>query len=95
MGVLVLNMIRARASGVLYTIDPNSGHSDDVLVSAAWGLGVSVVDGSMDVDFWRVRREGREIVSAKIARKDSQFSGLPQGGIVSQPCRRNCGNAPA
>ncbi len=85
MGVLVLNMVRARASGVLYTIDPNSGHSDDVLVSAAWGLGVSVVDGSMDVDFWRVRREGREIVSAKIARKDSQFSGLPQGGIVSQP----------
>ncbi len=85
MSVLVLTMVRSRASGVLYTIDPNSGHSDDLLVSAAWGLGVSVVDGSMDVDFWRVRRGDGSVVDERIAHKASEFTVLPQGGIVSRP----------
>lgn len=85
MSVLVLTMVRSTAGGVLYTIDPNSGHSDDMLLAAAWGLGVSVVDGSTDVDFWRVRRDGREVISARIARKETLFTVLPQGGIVSQP----------
>jgi pyruvate,water dikinase len=85
MSVLVLTMVRSRASGVLYTIDPNSGHSDDLLVSAAWGLGVSVVDGSMDVDFWRVRRGDGSVVDERIAHKAAEFTVLPQGGIVSRP----------
>ncbi|PKN40299.1 MAG: pyruvate, phosphate dikinase [Deltaproteobacteria bacterium HGW-Deltaproteobacteria-18] len=85
MSVLVLNMVQAKASGVLYTIDPNSAHSDDVLLSAAWGLGVSVVDGSSHVDFWRIRRADRTTVTAETADKASAFTILPQGGIVSRP----------
>lgn len=85
MSVLVLPMIQSRASGVLYTIDPNSSHSDDLLLAAAWGLGVSVVDGSMDVDFWRVRRGDKTILSENIADKKKQFVVLAQGGIVSRP----------
>jgi len=85
MSVLVLPMIQSRASGVLYTIDPNSSHNDDLLLAAAWGLGVSVVDGSMDVDFWRVRREDRKILSREIADKKNQFVVLAQGGIVARP----------
>lgn len=85
MSVLVLPMIQSRASGVLYTVDPNSSHSDDLLLAAAWGLGVSVVDGSMDVDFWRVRREDMTILAENIADKKTKFVVLPQGGIVSRP----------
>lgn len=85
MSVLVLNMVQAKASGVLYTIDPNSAHSDDVLLSAAWGLGVSVVDGSSHADFWRIRRADRTVVTAKTGDKDAAFTLLPQGGIVSRP----------
>lgn len=85
MSVLVLNMIQAKASGVLYTVDPNSAHNDDTLLSASWGLGVSVVDGSSNVDFWRVRRGDGTIVSADFGHKSSAFTILPQGGIVSRP----------
>ncbi|MDY0225388.1 MAG: PEP/pyruvate-binding domain-containing protein [Desulfomicrobium apsheronum] len=85
MSVLVLNMVQAKASGVLYTIDPNSAHSDDVLLSAAWGLGVSVVDGSSHVDFWRIRRSDRTAITAETGDKASAFTILPQGGIVSRP----------
>ena len=85
MSVLVLNMIQAKASGVLYTVDPNSSHSDDLLLSASWGLGVSVVDGSSNVDFWRIRRGDGKIVSANFGHKTEAFTILPQGGIVSRP----------
>ena len=85
MSVLVLNMVQAKASGVLYTIDPNSAHSDDLLLSAAWGLGVSVVDGSSNADFWRIRRADRKVVTAETGDKDAAFTLLPQGGIVSRP----------
>ena len=94
MSVLVLPMIQSKASGVLYTIDPNSSHSDDLLLAAAWGLGVSVVDGSMDVDFWRVRREDKKILSGEIADKKSQFMVLAQGGIVSRPVPENLQGQP-
>jgi len=85
MSVLVLTMVQAKASGVVYTVDPNSSHNDDLLISAAWGLGVSVVDGSSNVDFSRVRRADRKIVFREIARKTEEFTLLAQGGIVSRP----------
>ena len=94
MSVLVLTMVPSTASGVLYTIDPNSGHVDDLLISAAWGLGVSVVDGSVDVDFWRVRRGDRKIVSERIATKATQVTMLPQGGVVSRPVPRDLCDRP-
>jgi pyruvate, water dikinase len=51
MSVLVLTMIESKASGVMYTVDPNSACNDDLLLAAAWGLGVSVVDGSIGRGF--------------------------------------------
>jgi len=84
MSVLVLTMIDARASGVLYTVDPGSASSDDLLVSAAWGLGVSVVDGSEHADFWRVRRARREVVAREVARKERRLRLSPEGGVTAE-----------
>lgn len=94
MSVLVLNMIRATAGGVLYTIDPNSSHSDDLIISAAWGLGVSVVDGATDVDVWRIGRHDRRIHDAHIGLKKTRFDVLPQGGIVSRPVAKELQRVP-
>lgn len=85
MSVLVLPMIQAKSSGVLYTADPNTASGDDLLLASAWGLGVSVVDGSADVDSWRIGREGLRILSEDIAHKAAGFSLLEHGGIVSTP----------
>jgi pyruvate,water dikinase len=94
MSVLVLAMIRSRAGGVLYTVDPNSARGDDVLIAGAWGLGVSVVDGSMDVDFWRVRRNDRSVLEKRIADKATEYVELPQGGIVARPVPEHLRDAP-
>lgn len=61
MSVLCLHMVNARASGVMYTVDPNAPGREAIIVSAAWGLGVSVVDGSMPADFWRIGKKDRDV----------------------------------
>ncbi len=48
----VQKMVRADsgASGVMFTIDTESGFEDVVLINAAWGLGETVVQGAVNPD---------------------------------------------
>lgn len=48
----VQTMIRSdlASSGVMFTIDPDSGFENVVLISGAWGLGENVVQGSVNTD---------------------------------------------
>jgi len=78
MAVLCVTMIDARASGVMYTNDPNSTGdaregADDILISAAWGLGVSVVDGSAQTDFYAVRRKDAALLRHQVAKKSRRL----------------------
>jgi len=94
MAVLCVTMIDARASGVMYTGDPNGaahgtgGHngpdSDDILISAAWGLGVSVVDGSANTDFYSVRRRDSAILRHEVALKPMRLRLRAEDGICEE-----------
>jgi pyruvate,water dikinase len=81
MAVLCVTMVDARASGVMYTNDPNGAGGDDILVSAAWGLGVSVVDGSSETDFYAVRRADSAILRREVAKKPLRQVLRQDGGI--------------
>ena len=48
---------RPTRPGVMFTANPTNGRRDEVVLSAAWGLGESVVGGSVTTDDRR-RREG-------------------------------------
>ena len=52
LSVGVQRMVRSDegAAGVMFTLDTESGNRDMVLISAAWGLGESVVQGSVTPD---------------------------------------------
>ncbi len=52
LAVAVMPMVRAdlACSGVMFTLDPESGHPDIVLVHATWGLGETLVQGAVDPD---------------------------------------------
>lgn len=52
----VQKMVRAdlAGAGVMFSIDTESGFPDVVLISAAWGLGENVVQGSVTPDEYRV-----------------------------------------
>ncbi len=73
MAVLCLTMVDAEASGCLYSIDPNDSQVDDIFINANWGLGVSVVDGSMPTDYWRISKLDLSILDQKIPEKQQML----------------------
>lgn len=56
LSVGVQKMVRAdkASAGVLFTIDTETGFPDVVVINAAWGLGETVVQGSVTPDEYRV-----------------------------------------
>jgi len=58
LSVGVQRMVRAdtASSGVIFTLDPDTGFRDAVLVTAAWGLGENVVQGRVEPDEYYVHK---------------------------------------
>jgi pyruvate,water dikinase len=56
--VVVQAMLTPDAAGVLFTRNPDDPLSS--LISASWGLGIGVVQGSVDCDTWNVGPRGTE-----------------------------------
>src|SRR5664279_2594394 len=50
LAVVVQQMVLADAAGVMFTANPTNGRRDETVVSAAWGLGESVVSGTVTTD---------------------------------------------
>jgi pyruvate,water dikinase len=78
------------SSGVMFTLDPDSGFPDVVLVNAAFGLGEAVVQGQLDPDeFWIFKptlRAGHDaLLKRKIARKTWKLALAPDGRPAQVP----------
>jgi pyruvate,water dikinase len=58
LSVAVMQMVRSdlASSGVMFTIDTESGHPDFVFITGAWGLGENVVQGAVDPDEFYVHK---------------------------------------
>ena len=68
--VVVQRLVPAEAAGVMFTIDPVSGARDQVVVSANWGLGESVVAGDVTPDVAVVDRASGALVSYQLGGKE-------------------------
>jgi pyruvate,water dikinase len=75
-------MVDAVSSGVMYSTAPDGGR-DTLIISAAWGLGESVVEGKTDADLYRVRKSHpHDLLSSVIGKKSLMITGLDQGGVT-------------
>ncbi len=82
MAVGCIRMIDATASGVTYSADP-SGHPEDMLINAAWGLGKAVVEGQVDADAYRVAKSLRpSLRERRIGAKTKMVIPALRGGTV-------------
>jgi len=54
LSVGIQKMVRADKSGVLFTVDTETGFPDTTVINAAWGLGESVVRGLVNPDQYTV-----------------------------------------
>ncbi len=95
MAVGCLAMIRARAGGVIYTLDPVQPAKDVLVVSVARGLAKTVVEGSGAVDRFEITREPPHAVVARhIARKDRMYE-VEEGGVRQVDLAASEGDRPA
>jgi pyruvate,water dikinase len=96
MAVGCLCMIDARASGVLYSLDPSQPQRDVLLVAAAKGLGKTVVDGTSTVDRFEISRQPpHEVLSRSVGRKEEMYVVEPEEGIKKVAIARGEGDTPA
>jgi pyruvate,water dikinase len=82
MAVVVQRLVDAEVAGVLFTRHPVSG-ADERLVEAAWGLGESVVQGSVTPDRYRLARDGA-VLDRTAGRKAHAVRARP-GGTIAEP----------
>ena len=69
LGVAVPKMVNARASGIVFTVNPVDGDATRIFLEANWGLGEGVVSGAESVDGFVVNKKGLEIEGAHIGYK--------------------------
>ncbi|MEU9947484.1 phosphoenolpyruvate synthase [Streptomyces sp. NPDC047939] len=59
-GVQIMVRSDLAGAGVIFTLDPETGFPDVIVVSAAWGLGETVVSGQVDPDEYTVFKPSLE-----------------------------------
>ncbi|BCW65311.1 pyruvate, phosphate dikinase [Arthrobacter sp. NicSoilB4] len=70
LAVVVQRMVEAEAAGVMFTANPANGRRDQTVISAAWGLGESVVSGSVSTDDVVVEAGTGWVLSRRTADKE-------------------------
>ncbi|HVO05244.1 MAG TPA: phosphoenolpyruvate synthase [Burkholderiaceae bacterium] len=90
LSVAVMQMVRSdqASSGVMFTIDTESGHPDVAFITAAWGLGENVVQGAVDPDEFYVHKPTfkaghRCVLRKRLGRK--QIRMVYSGGRTREP----------
>ncbi|HVP79904.1 MAG TPA: PEP/pyruvate-binding domain-containing protein [Thermodesulfobacteriota bacterium] len=84
-GVAVLKMVNARAAGVVFTADPNTGDTSRMIIEANWGLGESVVSGELMPDVYILKKETLEIVEKRLGKK-SKYVTCKDLGVAEEDC---------
>ena len=70
LAVVVQRMVESEAAGVMFTANPANGRRNEVAISAAWGLGESVVSGSVTPDSIVVEKGSGRVLSRETADKE-------------------------
>jgi pyruvate,water dikinase len=89
LSVGVMKMVRSdrAASGVMFTLDTESGFRDVVFITGVYGLGENIVQGTVDPDEFYVHkptfREGyRTVLSRSLGRKQMRMIYADRGGGI-------------
>ncbi len=87
-GVVVQAMVPAEVSGVLFTVNPLTSNGSEMVISAAYGLGCSVVDGRVAPDTYYIDKETGFVRDYAIGDKHLRVEGVDGGGTRDVPVAR-------
>jgi pyruvate, water dikinase len=86
MGIAVVVQVQVESAraGVMFTLDPASGERDRLVIEGAFGLGESVVSGSVSPDRYVVLKDGPEISRREVRRKELTIEAVAGGGTATR-----------
>ncbi len=82
--VVVQQMVDSDKAGVMFTVNPSTGENV-ALIEGSWGLGESVVSGTVTPDNYVVNKDNNEIVTVVISDKKTMFANDEEGTSVQVP----------
>lgn len=88
MSVVVQKTVRARAAGVMFTLDPINGDRSSVVLEANWGLGLGVVGGEVVPDRFVIDKVTREITKRVLGSKSTVYPRGDQGPVAQDEDKR-------
>jgi pyruvate,water dikinase len=97
LAVLVQQLVPAEAAGVLFSANPVTNRRDEAIVTASYGLGESIVSGTVAPDTYTVRKDGPDgpqIVDRQLGDK-ALMTVLVDGGTAEAPVRAGLRSLPA
>lgn len=80
--VVVQQMIESEISGVVFTANPLTGNTKEMLVSSTWGLGEGLVSGALDADTFTLGADSA-VIKSEIADKKQRINYLQGGATAS------------
>ncbi len=69
LSVVVQKMVNSEKSGVMFTANPVTSDTNQIMINASWGLGEAVVSGTVTPDEYVVDKNTKEVVEKHIADK--------------------------
>jgi pyruvate,water dikinase len=78
--VVVQRQIASTRAGVMFTIDPSMGRADRIVIEGSFGLGESVVSGSVSPDRYVVEKKTMAIVTREVRAKEMMIEPIEGGG---------------
>ncbi len=78
--VVVQRQVASTRAGLMFTIDPSTGRADRVVIEGSFGLGESVVSGSVSPDRCVVEKETMAIATREVRSKELAIEPVDGGG---------------
>jgi pyruvate,water dikinase len=79
LAVLVQQMVASDVSAVVFSANPITGNRAEVMINASWGLGESIVGGTVTPDTFVARKSDLAIIQQVIADKQRMTVAAPGG----------------
>jgi pyruvate,water dikinase len=76
----VQRMVQSEASGVMFTLEPVTSDTSEIVIEAVFGLGEAIVSGEVTPDLYIVDKKSLKITSKKTATQETQLIRNPDAG---------------
>ncbi len=81
LAVVVQKMVNSDVSGIMFTVNPNSGVKE-IVIEAGYGLGEAIVGGEVTPDTYKIDKSNMEIKSKRISTQKWKYTKGKDGKTV-------------